>query len=66
MRVIRTLSESGSVEDREEEKKKLEHKFRESDSKVDQVLTFCPSSLIGSKEVDCLPHASLSNLGSTS
>ena len=37
MRVIRTLSESGSVEDREEEKRKLEHKFRESDTKVDQV-----------------------------
>ena len=37
MRVIRTLSETGSVEDREDEKKKLEHKFRESDTKVDQV-----------------------------
>ena len=39
MRVIRTLSETGSVEDREDEKKKLEHKFRESDTKVDQVIT---------------------------
>jgi len=37
MRVIRTLSETGSVEDREDEKKKLEQKFRESDTKVDQV-----------------------------
>ena len=40
MRVIRTLSETGSVEDREDEKKKLEQKFRESDTKVDQV---CPA-----------------------
>ena len=37
MRVIRTLSESGSIEDREDEKRKLEQKFRESDTKVDQV-----------------------------
>ena len=38
MRVIRTLSETGSGEEREEEKRKLEHQFRESDSKVDTLV----------------------------
>ncbi len=46
MRVIRTLSETGSVEDREDEKKKLEHKFRESDNKVDQVHIYKSNTIL--------------------
>ena len=44
MRVIRTLSVNDSVEEREEEKTKLEQQFRESDQKLDNlVLTFIAS-----------------------
>ena len=38
MRVIQTLSESDSGEQREEEKRKLEHQFRQSDQRLDQLV----------------------------
>ena len=38
MRVIQTLSRSDSGEEREEEKTKLEQKFRESDIKLDHLV----------------------------
>ena len=38
MRVIRTLSESNSGEQREEEKRKLQIQFRQTDQNVDQMV----------------------------
>lgn len=38
MRIIRTLSESDSGEQREEQKRRLQNQFRESDQLVDQLV----------------------------